>query len=103
MVAGLSFHRLFKVCREKFLVSSEMTLRSHLTEFKDHQLIQIRYGVYRQAAFQYHSQSCQQGSASYQLVILYVYRRAPDGTDAIYIPFPADTLTTILADMEVAE
>ena len=39
---GLSFPRLFKICREQFLVSSEMTLRSHLTEFKDHQLVQTR-------------------------------------------------------------
>lgn len=39
---GLSFQRLFKTCREQFLVSSEMTLRSHLTEFKDHQLVHTR-------------------------------------------------------------
>ncbi len=47
--AGLSFHRLFKTCREQFLVSSEMTLRSHLTEFKDHQLVRMRYVDARQA------------------------------------------------------
>ncbi|KAL0028330.1 hypothetical protein WJX79_011067 [Trebouxia sp. C0005] len=41
---GMGFQRLFKMCREQFLVSSEMTLRSHLTEFKDHQLVQMRRG-----------------------------------------------------------
>ena len=39
---GMGFQRLFKMCREQFLVSSEMTLRSHVTEFKDHQLVQMR-------------------------------------------------------------
>ena len=32
-----------------------------------------------------------------------ICRRAQDGTDAIYIPFPNETLAAVLADMEVAE
>lgn len=39
---GVSFHQWYKICREKFVVSSELTLKTHLTEFKDHQLVKIR-------------------------------------------------------------
>ncbi|KAH7285552.1 hypothetical protein KP509_33G033200 [Ceratopteris richardii] len=41
---GLSVHKLYTLCRERFLVSSELTLRSHLTEFKDHELVRSRRG-----------------------------------------------------------
>ncbi|KAF5194046.1 hypothetical protein FRX31_016367, partial [Thalictrum thalictroides] len=30
---------LYTVCRERFLVTSQITLNSHLTEFKDHDLV----------------------------------------------------------------
>jgi origin recognition complex subunit 2 len=43
--AGLAFHRLYTACREQFLVSSELTLRAHLTEFKDHELLNWRRGL----------------------------------------------------------
>ncbi|KAL5185608.1 Origin of replication complex subunit 2 [Glycine soja] len=33
---------LYSVCRERFLVSSQITLNSHLTEFKDHELVKIK-------------------------------------------------------------
>ncbi|OAY66704.1 Origin of replication complex subunit 2, partial [Ananas comosus] len=33
---------LYTKCRERFLVSSQVTLNSHLTEFKDHELVKIR-------------------------------------------------------------
>lgn len=33
---------LYTVCRERFLVSSQVTLNSHLTEFKDHELVKTR-------------------------------------------------------------
>lgn len=33
---------LYTKCRERFLVSSQVTLNSHLTEFKDHDLIKIK-------------------------------------------------------------
>ncbi|PSC69977.1 Origin recognition complex subunit 2 [Micractinium conductrix] len=36
---GIPFGRLFQVCRERFLVSNEMLLKSFLTEFKDHELL----------------------------------------------------------------
>ncbi|KAI5055540.1 hypothetical protein GOP47_0029061 [Adiantum capillus-veneris] len=42
---GLSVHKLYMHCRERFLVSSELTLRSHLTEFKDHELVKSRRGL----------------------------------------------------------
>ena len=32
-------------CREQFLVSSEITLRVHLTEFTDHELVQSKRGA----------------------------------------------------------
>ncbi|GAQ89388.1 origin recognition complex subunit 2 [Klebsormidium nitens] len=41
---GLPFHRLYTLCREKFIVSSETTLRTHLVEFRDHQLVKTRRG-----------------------------------------------------------
>ncbi|KAL8139077.1 hypothetical protein V2J09_005078 [Rumex salicifolius] len=33
---------LYATCRERFLVSSQVTLNSHLTEFKDHELVKTR-------------------------------------------------------------
>ncbi|OWM80740.1 hypothetical protein CDL15_Pgr006770 [Punica granatum] len=33
---------LYATCRERFLVSSQVTLNSHLTEFKDHELVKIK-------------------------------------------------------------
>ncbi len=39
---GVDFHRLFKLCRDQFLVSVEANLKAHLTEFRDHQLLQTR-------------------------------------------------------------
>ncbi len=40
--AGIAFPRLFQRCRERFLVSNEMLLRSFLTEFRDHELLQTK-------------------------------------------------------------
>lgn len=39
---GLPVNNLYSTCRERFLVSSQVTLNSHLTEFKDHELVKIR-------------------------------------------------------------
>jgi origin recognition complex subunit 2 len=36
---GLSLARLYTLCREQFLVASETTLKAHLTEYFDHQLV----------------------------------------------------------------
>ena len=41
---GMSFHDCYLKCRERFLVSSDVTLRSQLTEFKDHKLVRSRKG-----------------------------------------------------------
>ena len=41
---GMSFHDCYLRCREKFLVNSDVTLRSQLTEFKDHKLVRSRKG-----------------------------------------------------------
>ncbi|KAK2992273.1 hypothetical protein RJ640_020266 [Escallonia rubra] len=40
--ARMPIHNLYTSCRERFLVSSQVTLNSHLTEFKDHELVKIR-------------------------------------------------------------
>ncbi|XP_058223290.1 origin of replication complex subunit 2-like [Rhododendron vialii] len=39
---GMPVNNLYTICRERFLVSSQVTLNSHLTEFKDHELVKIR-------------------------------------------------------------
>ncbi|KAK4277502.1 hypothetical protein QN277_015493 [Acacia crassicarpa] len=39
---GMPISDLYSVCRERFLVSSQVTLNSHLTEFKDHELVKVR-------------------------------------------------------------
>lgn len=41
---NLSFQRLFTMCRERFLVSNEMLLKSFLTEYRDHELLQTKRG-----------------------------------------------------------
>lgn len=41
---GMSFHDCYLKCREKFLVNSDVTLRSQLTEFKDHKLVRSHKG-----------------------------------------------------------
>ncbi|GAA0161661.1 replication origin binding protein [Lithospermum erythrorhizon] len=39
---GMPINALYTICRERFLVSSQATLNSHLTEFKDHELVKTR-------------------------------------------------------------
>ncbi|KAK7278993.1 hypothetical protein RJT34_24034 [Clitoria ternatea] len=39
---GMAINDLYSVCRERFLVSSLVTLNAHLTEFKDHELVKIK-------------------------------------------------------------
>ncbi|XP_031498640.1 origin of replication complex subunit 2 [Nymphaea colorata] len=39
---GLALNLLYAKCREKFVVSSQVTLNSHLTEFKDHELVKTK-------------------------------------------------------------
>lgn len=41
---GASFALLYRMARERFIISTEHALRSHLTEFKDHELIKLRTG-----------------------------------------------------------
>ncbi|KAL4449034.1 hypothetical protein ABPG77_007751 [Micractinium sp. CCAP 211/92] len=42
---GVTFQRLFQLCRERFLVSNEMLLKSFLTEYRDHELLGTRRGA----------------------------------------------------------
>ncbi|CAM8911156.1 hypothetical protein QQ045_031397 [Rhodiola kirilowii] len=39
---GMPVNDLYTTCREQFLVTSQVTLNSHLTEFKDHELVKTR-------------------------------------------------------------
>ena len=39
---GMSFAELYRRCREKFIVNSEINLRAHLTEFLDHKLLLMK-------------------------------------------------------------
>ena len=41
---GFPFHDCYLQCRERFLVNSELTLRTQLTEFCDHKLVRCRHG-----------------------------------------------------------
>lgn len=38
---GLPFSTLYRICREEYLVNSEITLKAQLTEFKDHKVIRF--------------------------------------------------------------
>ncbi|XDV51090.1 hypothetical protein PO909_020037 [Leuciscus waleckii] len=42
---GLSFQDFYQRCRESFLVNSDITLRTQLTEFRDHKLIRTKKGT----------------------------------------------------------
>ncbi|XP_061694433.1 origin recognition complex subunit 2 [Syngnathoides biaculeatus] len=42
---GLSFQDFYQRCRQSFLVNSDLTLRTQLTEFRDHKLIRTRKGA----------------------------------------------------------
>ena len=37
--SGLSFQQLYSRCRSRFIVSNEVTLRAHLRELSDHELV----------------------------------------------------------------
>jgi origin recognition complex subunit 2 len=39
---GWKFHAFYTACREQFFATSEVTLRSHLTEFTDHELTRYK-------------------------------------------------------------
>ena len=49
--SGLPMNKLYMMCRERFLVSSQVTLNSHLTEFKDHELVKTRRSADGQDCF----------------------------------------------------
>ncbi|XP_067951688.1 origin recognition complex subunit 2-like isoform X2 [Watersipora subatra] len=42
---GIPFQILYQKCREGFLVNSDQTLRTQLTEFRDHKLVKSRKGA----------------------------------------------------------
>ena len=43
LCAGMTFSQLYRMSRERLLVANDAALRSHLTEFKDHDLLQTRH------------------------------------------------------------
>jgi len=42
--AGFSFMELYRMCRDEFLVQSDLALRAQLTEFRDHKLVKSKKG-----------------------------------------------------------
>ena len=40
----MPFQECYMKCREEFLVNSDLTLRTQLTEFRDHKLLRTRKG-----------------------------------------------------------
>ncbi|KAJ2744681.1 Origin recognition complex subunit 2 [Coemansia sp. BCRC 34301] len=44
-VPEMAYSAYFSACRDQFLVSSELTFRSQLTEFRDHKVIQSRHAA----------------------------------------------------------
>ena len=48
---GMPINALYTKCRERFLVSNQVTLNSHLTEFKDHELVKTRRSADGQDCF----------------------------------------------------
>lgn len=41
----MTFKDLYHACREQFLVSSDLTLRTQLTEFYDHNMARMKRGI----------------------------------------------------------
>ncbi|KAI9009676.1 origin recognition complex subunit 2-domain-containing protein [Gaertneriomyces semiglobifer] len=64
---GLAYHMYYHKALEHFLVGNELTFKTQLTEFRDHQIIQSR--------------------------------KAPDGTEILYIPLDAEALEGLLEGM----
>ena len=42
---GFAFSDCYTLCREEFLVNSEMTLRAKISEFEDHKLLKLKKGA----------------------------------------------------------
>ena len=42
----MTFTQLYRLSRERLLVAGDAALRAHLTEFKDHDLLQTRCSPY---------------------------------------------------------
>lgn len=43
-ITGISYEHLFRLCRERFLVSNDVMLRAIMTEYKDHDLLKVKKG-----------------------------------------------------------
>lgn len=41
---GMAFQDCYRICRESFVVNSDLTLRTQLTEFVDHDMVRIKKG-----------------------------------------------------------
>ena len=54
---GMSFQLLYQLCREAFLVNSDLTLQAQLVEFRDHRLIRSKK-VKSHASFVISSYDC---------------------------------------------
>ena len=95
MGAGLTHARLLRLCQDKFLVSNDVTLRSHLTEFRDHELLQTRW------AYSLSADKTGHWSPITSCTIPRECRRVGDGSEVLFIPMDNNTLKQLLSAGQV--
>ena len=86
-------HDLFKACREQLLVANELALRSHLNEFRDHQLVQTRL----LSALLCSNRVVLTEIGSDESLAC---RRGPDGVDTLHIPLTDAIIQQILEEVD---
>ena len=89
-LAGMTFPHMYRKCREKFLVTNEVALRSHLAEFRDHQLVASRHAAHRVAAAR--EPIAGAGLAPGGCT----RRRNAEGADELLVPLDAEELQQLL-------
>ena len=92
--AGLTHAGLLRLCQDKFLVSNDVTLRSHLTEFRDHELLQTRWACSSSAD---KTGYCSPMTACTPPEC----RRVADGSEVLFIPVDNNTLKQLLSAGQV--
>ena len=93
LAAGMTVHDLFKACREQLLVANELALRSHLNEFRDHQLVQTRL----LSALFCSSRTVLTEIGSDESLAC---RRGHDGVDILHIPLADAIIQQILEEVD---
>ena len=105
---GMTFPHLYRKCREKFLVTNEVALRSHLTEFRDHRLVATRCTIFSAppavssltdilSAAQLRGERF---AAAGHLRPACACRRNAEGADELLVPIDQEELQQLLEAME---